>query len=230
MGRKNKKMHVTRTLPVFAIVLVAGLTLASGAIQGWMSNRWGTPADMLAAATRLEGVPTQFGDWQFRSSDELTDPVRQELECTGYILHDYANQETGETVKVSVLLGPSGPMSIHMPEICYSGVDYTPLGDPQRTVVAVPEHKDQEFWCQKFRSNHLRGEKLSVWYAWSTGGDWSAPENPRFSYADQPYLYKIQLAAPVAPEAGDDSSDTCQDFLREFIPKVKHCLSKPSAN
>src|SRR5512140_3244808 len=103
-----------------AVVLVAGLTIFSGYLQGRLRNRWGTPADLVAAAKLLEATPTEFGRWKLEKQTPLSENVARLLECAGYISGNYVDQATGEVVSVVVLLGPPGPISVHTPEICYS--------------------------------------------------------------------------------------------------------------
>lgn len=205
-------------LPI-GVLLVACLTLASGAIQGRMSNRWGVPADLLAAGNKLEDIPSQFGNWQLQSSEELDEPVAKMLDCAGYLVREYLNKESGQTVKVAVLLGRPGPMSVHRPEICFSSRDYEQQGDRQR--VAIPSagsEKDDEFWAVTFRANNLEADMLSTYYGWSKGRRWRAVDDPRFTFADTPFLYKIQLASLLPPGVDPQTYDPCRQFLTDFLP------------
>jgi len=107
------------------ILLVAGLTLASGMIHGRLTNRWGPPTAMLAAAERLKGVPTECGDWRRMEKDlEMDETTINMLELEGWINRTYLHQPTGQTVHVAVLLGPPGRISVHTPEICFSSRDH----------------------------------------------------------------------------------------------------------
>ena len=221
---------MTRFTLVFGIVLVMGLTLVSGVIHGWMSNRWGASEEVLAAASKLEEFPERFGNWQSQSSQEMSENTLTTLECAGYFVRAYANQETGETVKVAVIVGPSGPTAVHTPEICYSSRAYTIREDPQPVTVQNSEDSDEEFWRLTFQSNDLDGDLLRVYYAWSSGGPWSAAENPRLAYAGYPYLYKIQLAANLPPGVNPEASDPCVGFLRDFVPVAKRYLVVPSGD
>lgn len=202
-------------LPI-GITLVTALTVLSGAIQGRLSNRWGPSRDTLAAATKLQGIPDQIGNWQLRSSEEIDADTAALLQCAGYVLREYWNEETGETVRVAVLLGPSGPISVHLPEICYSGAGYSVAGETQRVAVPTAQGSEEEFWAVNLRKNDFNADALRVYYAWSTGGPWSAPDDARFQFVGSPYLYKIQLASYLPPEADLETHDTCRNFLRDF--------------
>ena len=124
-----------RYLPILSLILVLVLTAISGAIHGRMSNRWGPPQDSRAAAEKLQDLPVQFGSWRLQSSDELSDFIEDTLQCVGYLLRTYANQETGEVVTVTILLGPPGPISVHTPEICFSSRAYEIREERQKVTI-----------------------------------------------------------------------------------------------
>jgi hypothetical protein len=212
------------------IILVVALTVASAVVQGRMSNRWGPSEDMLTAGKQLETIPTQFGDWRVLSSQAMSEEARNELEPAGYIYSTYRNQKTGETINMTLFVGPTGPTAVHTPEICYSSRAHKQLAP--RETVTLPDKAggDDKFWSLTFRSTGVDGEMLQVYYAWSTGDHWLAAGNPRFSLAGQPYLYKIQLAGKLPLFADLKNNDPCRNFLRDFIPVARPHLIEPSRN
>ena len=212
-------------MPISGVILVVVLTVLSGVIQGRMSDRWGPPRDVLAAAEKLNDIPSQFGNWKSESSDEIPQSTLTMLECSGYILRTYENEETGETVRVSLLLGPSGPMSTHTPEICYSSRDYTIQEDRHRVPLEI-DGSNESFWALTFQANNLDADMLRVYYAWNAGDHWSASENPRFEFAGRPFLYKIQLASHSLPRADLEAADPCHEFLRNFVPVARRYLAE----
>jgi hypothetical protein len=218
-----KPIDRKRILPISGVILVVVLTVLSGVIQGRMSNRWGPPRAVLAAAEKLDDIPSQFGDWRLTSSDEIIQSTLKMLECTGYILRTYENQATGEAVRMSVLLGPSGPMSVHTPEICYSSRDYTVHEERHQVPIEI-DGSSESFWALTFQSNSLDADMLRVYYAWNAGDRWSAPEDPRFAFADRPFLYKIQLASQLPPGADLEAVDPCHKFLKDFVPLARSYL------
>ncbi len=222
--RLGKGIDLRRLGPAFGLVLVAALTVLSGVIHGYMSNRWGLSQDLLAAARKLENLPDRFATWELQSSYELGDRVARELQCAGYVVREYRDQETTLPVTVTVLIGPSGPMSVHVPEICLGSRDFTKLDEPRLVVLKGPDAENQEFWCQTFRANNLNGDVCRIYYAWSDGGPWSAPKNPRLTLADRPYLYKIQLVGYLPPQPDLKKDDACRKFLEDFIPILKAYL------
>jgi hypothetical protein len=208
-------------LTAISVVIVAGATFVSGIIQGRMSERWGTPVDTVAIGKKLEQIPAQIGDWRIESRGHVDEHVRRVLESAGDIYHVYVNQKTGEAVKVVVVLGPSGPISVHTPEICYCSRAHTIIDKRKRVRVPVAGGPEEEFWALTFQKNDLNKEISRAYYAWSTGGKWSATEQPRFTFARYPYLYKLQLASQLPPNADLQERDPCLEFLKDFVPAAK---------
>lgn len=217
-----------RFLPALTIALVAGLTLASGLIQGRMSNRWGPSPDVLAVAEKLEDIPDRVGSWKLVASDEMDDGTANMLQCAGYILRTYENEQTRECVNMFIIVGPPGPTAVHTPEVCYDSQGYPDREDPQRVTIENPHGPDDDFWAMTLRSKGLNADQIRAYYAWSTGGPWSAAKGPRYAYAGCPYLYKIQLASQTPLPIDMETGDPCSSFLRDFLPEARRYLVAPS--
>jgi hypothetical protein len=218
---------------VLSLATVVVLTLGAGVLAGRLRNRWGPSETMLAAAQRLQDVPRQFGGpsndrWQLQSSETMEPYVIQMLECTGSIVRTYANPRTGESVSLFVIVGSAGPIAVHTPEICYSSQNYKIRDAAKR--VAVPDLQGQEnqFWALSFTSKGPREDLLRVYYAWSTGNGWKAPSDARFAFAGSPYLYKIQVSTTLPAGTDLKTNDTCEKFLKDFVPVLRQHLIEPS--
>ena len=207
-----------------SVAIVAGVTLVSGVIQGRMSERWGAPVDTEAIGKKLDGIPAQFGNWTLESREHVDDHVRSVLESSGDMYRVYVNQKTGEVIKAVIVLGPSGPIAVHTPEICYCSRAHTIVEKRRRVRVPTSESSEEEFWALTFQANNLDKDVLRTYYAWGTGGEWSAPKQPRFTFAGYPYLYKLQLASTLLPDADLGKRDPCLEFLKEFVPAAKPYL------
>ena len=96
---------------------------------------------------------------------------------------------------LAVIVGPPGPISVHTPEICYSGAEYTQIGERQAVFLGDGGAK-QSAWLTQFPRTTSRG-MACVYYAWSDGGNWKAADQPRVSFAGRPLLYKFQLAVQM---------------------------------
>jgi hypothetical protein len=210
------------------IVLVVALTVASGVIQGRIRNRWGPSETMQAAAQELGNVPEKFGGshddrWQLKRTDTLPSDVVEMLECTGYINRCYENRRTGEEVNVFVVIGPTGPIASHTPEICFSSQNYKSRDEHQRVVIPTAE-EDDELWALSFKTKNIREDLLRVYYGWTTSGRWTATSDPRFAFVGSPYLYKIQLASEMPAGTNLKTTDTCREFLKDFLPVLRKHL------
>jgi hypothetical protein len=212
------------------IILVAALTVLSGVLQGNMRNRWGPSADVLSAANKLVEIPSQFADWRLQSSGELDESASKMLECAACIVRNYENRATGDVVSVTLLLGPPGPISVHTPEICFGSRNFKSMGKRQLTSIRRADGSDDELWMLDYKANNLRGDLLRICYAWTVGDRWSATKDPRFQFAAQPYLYKIQLSAHLLPGVITESQDPCHKFLQDFLPVARKYLIEPSTN
>jgi hypothetical protein len=212
---------------VVGMMLLAVVTLLGGAIQGHMSRRWGRPQEFQALADRLQELPTDVGLWHTKASLPLSPAAEAVLECAGYVCRQYENQKTGEIVTVALLLGPAGPISVHTPDVCYAGQDYSVLESPARTQFDAGKGSQDELWGTSLQSTNLTTGSLRVYYGWSTGGRWSAPDDARFAFAGQSHLFKIQVAGPLPLPGDEKTSDQGKIFLQEFLPAVKPYLVKP---
>jgi hypothetical protein len=212
-----------------ATVLVVAVTILSGVIQGRMRNRWGPPQDTVAAAEKLAQIPRQFGNWRLQSTEKLDKSTENMLECWGYIVRNYVHQTTGDVVSVTVLIGPTGPIAVHTPEVCFASRNYQSREQRKRVTIRGSTGGEDEFWALNFNIDNLRGDVLRTYYAWSTGGRWTAANDPRFQYVGQPYLYKMQLSSRLSAGIDLESDDPCRKFLQDFLPAVGQCLVDPSA-
>jgi hypothetical protein len=217
-----------RQLFPLMVILMTGMTLLSGVLQGRMSHRWGPPPDTVSAASKLKQLPYRFGDWRLLSSDDVGKVALDMLQCVGHVARRYENQKTGEVVSVMLLLGPTGPISVHTPEVCFSSRNYLSRGERQRVAIRGAAGSTNEFWALDYKTESLGGDSLRVYYGWSTGGRWSAPNDARFTFVGQPYLYKLQLSSLLPPPATPSTPDPCQKFLQDFVPVAEEYLLESS--
>jgi hypothetical protein len=145
--------------------------------------------------------------------------VLETLRCEGHVHRSYVNRETGETVNVALIVGPSGPTAVHTPEICFSSRAYE-ITDPRETKFfgASGDSDSSSLWKTRFRSQNAEAGELQVYYGWSTGGAWTASQSPRFEFGGSPLLYKIQVSAQMGPTKEDGPhSDPCKDFIDALL-------------
>ena len=184
------------------VLLFAG-TLAGGLVQ--RRSSFGTPPEQLldqAAHKLARPLPDRLGEWRLLQETELEERVADMLRCPAYVNRVYVHDQTGDRVSVIVLVGPSGPIAVHTPEICYSSRDFRIVSERVPSSLGGDQESSQTFWEVGFESTDLSATHLRVLYAWSDGSRWNASQQPRWEYGSLPYLYKIQVAGPEAdPQA-----------------------------
>ena len=170
--------------------------------------------------------PEQLGPWQQEATYELGKSAMQLLECQGYIHRGYRNRETGDYIKLSVMVGPGSKMSIHVPEICYEASNFSLLGERERFVVAAAG-QEHEFWSVTFQVNDVSERRVRVLYGWSTGQRWLAPRMPRWSVAGYPVLYKLQLSYVINDVLSRDptaSDELLDGFVQQTLPVLQQLI------
>ena len=192
---------------------VVALTLVSGTLYGRLTQRWGPPADLIAAADHVRDFPRQLGDWQLLDDSTMPDSTQKTLECAGYINRKYTHQKTGQSIGLALIVGPPGPTAVHTPEICYSSRSYTIKGLPEPKAAKEQKHS---FWGILFESRHAGAEKLQVYYAWNNGLRWEASKNPRIEFGGNQMLYKVQISGNVGLGFNTELPDPAWDFTLAF--------------
>lgn len=202
---------------------LVAMTVVVGIVHGRWTNRWGHRPDIKSAGIRLEQLPMTIGDWQSKTNDALDPGAASLLRCAGTVSRVYENGKTGDRISIAVLLGPSGPISVHTPEVCYSSQDYHISQDRTRWTLADADQSGDELWDLRMEGNDISAAPFRVLYGWTNNKLWHATENPRFSFGGSSYLYKLQLAGPIPTE--EQKRDVCREFLTEFLPILrKHML------
>lgn len=215
---QNSLLHTTGIVASFCLIA------AGGVAHGLMTNRWDRPNESKVIAERFESFPRRVGEWELKSTNEMSAKTLKMLECDGYLTRTYVNGVTRETVTVAVLLGPPGPMGVHTPEICYSSHKYSIEQPRQAAEFTGTDGESDELWRLTLRSRDLHSHRLRVYYGWSTDGTWQATASPRFSFAGDPFLVKLQIAGQVSRADDSTTPDPCLSFLEEFTPQLRRHL------
>ncbi|MGL4942903.1 MAG: exosortase-associated EpsI family protein [Thermoguttaceae bacterium] len=212
---------------VMASILIV-LTVAVTGICGVYTGRWQSEKPMVLAAERLKTLPTTIGEWEMYEETTLKPNEVAMLEVEGrYLTRRYRHRQTQEDVGLMILIGPSGKMIVHTPEVCLGGVDY--VCDAGRLRVAIASHSEKttlsnedSFWKVSFQRQSSRGDRVLFYYALSSGGDWVASDNPRMEFRGCQFLYKIQLDTKVPPGESPTltSTDAAARFLDDALPTI----------
>jgi hypothetical protein len=115
-------------------------------------------------------------------------------------------------------------MAVLTPEVCYRGAGYQMVGTPQTWTVR--EDKDREqgtFWTARFAKATGTGD-LRLFWGWSAGADWEAPEAPRWTFRGAPYLYKLYITHGGGEAASLTAEGSQNSFLRQLLPQLSAAL------
>lgn len=208
--------------PWLAGAIALALIVGGGALYGSYSQRWGPPADLVAMGQAVEQMPDQIGEWVMLDKAPMGKTTLEMLECAGYVNRRYQHRDSGQIVNLAIIVGPPGPIAVHTPEICFSSRAYEQQSSRDRTQLKSAQGDEHSFWCVNFDTKNVLANKLRVYYAWSLGPRWNASESPRYEYAANPALYKLQLSAEVPPGELGDKVDPGKEFLQALIDSNWH--------
>jgi hypothetical protein len=124
------------------------------------------------------------------------------------------------------MVGPTGKITVHTPEVCFGGRNFekeaTRTSVPINVQLASGEDIADSFWRVNFIGQSLNiNNRISFYYGFSTGGAWTATENPRSTYQRYRYVYKLQAQAYSGT---GDERDIVKQFLEECLPVIHEHL------
>src|SRR5262245_41385535 len=105
-------------LRILPLLTALPLVISFGIVEGFWSDRWGFSQEAASAAARLEDVPLSMGEWDAHPG-KLDAREIGRAEIRGYMLREYINRRTGNTLTVLIALGRPGPIAVHSPEVCF---------------------------------------------------------------------------------------------------------------
>ncbi|MGL4595053.1 MAG: exosortase-associated EpsI family protein [Thermoguttaceae bacterium] len=223
-------MSQSKIVPlIMGIIVVAAIGIGMTAYSGILTGRWGAFSGFDEARKTLLELPTEIGDWIVDAEMPLSKEDVQILQIQdSYIARQYSNRRTGEQVHLVIMLGPSGRVVVHTPEICFGGKNFEKENNRTSEAFSVTlfDKKgtvDDSFWKVDFINRAIRGQQISFYYGVSAGEQWAALDNPRTTFRTKRYVYKLQAQALV-----NGDSDVVHTFLEDVLPVIhkhlKPCL------
>ena len=211
--------------------LAIGITIYSGISHGTIRHDLGFGIDLTERGERLSNIPHQLfsSDGELRWEIEgdrlvMSDDVCQLLECRHYFNANYVSTDRQHRVTVLVLLGPSGPTALHKPERCMPAHNFQLVEGPEEVYVPTSGMGEAKILASNFRSGDLRNSMTRVGYAWTTDGNWCAPEDSRRFFAGEPFLYKIQIYCSKPSDHEWEAVDAVSEFASVFIDQANPVL------
>jgi hypothetical protein len=204
----------------------AALLVLTGLVHGLWTQRWHNSAEPAILAARLDRVPWTIADWE---GQEVPLDERQFArgQVAGWLSRRYVQRQTGAEVSVLILCGSVGPIAVHTPDICYTEAGYQLSAPPaRRRLEAAGDTRSMDFLTGDFSKERAgTGQQMRIWWSWSADGSWTAPPNPRWTFAGRPALYKLYLIyGSPAPPTKPLGQDPAAGFLGVFLPELNNCL------
>jgi len=229
-----------KTLSLFTgIAVIVILTAAVTAYSGSLLGRWGKFKGMDEARVEMKSLPMEIGQWEAGAWQERNwvPGVERELDDlsitmlqiqNSYIFRTYKNTVTQEEVHLTLMVGPTGRITVHTPDICFGGRDYEKESTRNRVPITVQlesgKEIDDTFWRIDFVGRSLdMNNRISFFYAVSTGDAWSAAEQPRWNFRTFRYVYKLQVQAYSGSE---EEGGIVQKFLEDCLPTIHEHLQQ----
>lgn len=214
----------TKSAPLFlGIFLIIAIMLSVTLYCGSLTGRWSTFRGLDESKEALQQLPWTIGDWEANpeKAGKLSKEDVNMLQIEdAYIVRRYKNTKTMAEVNLIMMVGPTGRVVVHTPEICFGGRDYEK--EDAKIVVSFPvgnymenDATDDMFWKLNFVNKSARGGTISFYYGVSAGGPWIASENPRSDFQRYRYAYKLQAEASV-----DGETDNVKQFLEDCLATI----------
>lgn len=228
-----------------AVVVIVLLAVVTARIQGKGGRLEEEQAFMKRAKPGVEALPLDLGGWRMLEDQPLTERTLAILQCPSHVNRTYGDDATGDRLTMTVLLGPSGPLVSHSPEVCLPSTQYEMLSPSKSKEVELSDGKKLPLLEATFQARDLGRQVVRIYYAWiRPDGTWVAPSNPRWTLGGDLGLVKLQFATVMRGSAvnggddvlgglldgaGEDNSgngeDAVERFLRENGGKLRELLA-----
>lgn len=205
--------------------LFAAAVAAAGVADGTQSGRWRPLRPLDGSVERLQTLPLSVGQWIGEDAALSADDFAR-AGVAGAVFRKYRNRETDDTVGLLVLVGRSGPISAHTPDVCYGGSGYELLGG---VTPVTAKSGTRQTVCQTLR---LRppvtrpGLEMEVTWGWITADGVSSSATPRLSYAGLDVLYKFYVLRDRRPTDVVGANDPGLLFVADFIPHLEALVER----
>jgi hypothetical protein len=207
---------------LLATCVVSGLLVACGYLHGRWTDRWSQAVEPERHAARYASLPMSFGDWDGQAIETKRPPADDGL--AGMLQRRYVNRKTGQAVSILLVCGRPGPASIHTPDVCYGASGFTVGARHRVEVEGVPG----QFWtADASRQRATEESRVRLFWAWSAGSGWAAPDDPRVAFARRPVLHKLYVLRDLESLEEPLKDDPCEAFLQAFLPELERTVFIP---
>jgi hypothetical protein len=217
-------MNMGRTVAVLAVV--AGCVLCRA-----YEDRFVQSTQSLGEKARA--VPLELGDWV--GVEQEMDPFQaKSAQLLGWMARGYKQVGTGREVSVLVVWGRPSSVTVHTPDQCYTAQGYKLASKEAHVPLEVPGLPEKAaFYVGDFHKPDAPvPERLRICWAWSSHGEWDAPDDPEHFYGRHRTwytyggggLFKVYFIEVLNPTREAEPGITCADFIRLFLPELQKQL------
>lgn len=206
------------------LVFIAALTFTTGLSM----SRYETALmkNSTEFAELMRSIPEEFGNaedgiWKRTKAAALPHYAVDQLKVRDAEHWTYVNDKTEERVNVSFLIGPTGRLSVHTPEVCLAGGGYQVHRERVREEFEKPEQEAADpdtFWRVSIINNTAPDVQFVVYYGLGTGKQWWAKETPRYELAKFPFILKLQVETVTTSDP--EQHNSAREFLKAFLPEI----------
>lgn len=193
---------------------VLALVVCGAFVHGSVTQRWSLLAPAGEQTDRLHALEVRFESWRSEPVDTEM-PLNERSAATS---RRYTGPD-GHTATVSFISGIPGSVATHTPDVCYPGSGYKTVRAMRKESFEVNGAPATVYVADFEKKTQTRAERVRVRWAWTTGGEWVAPDNPRWQFASQlraPTIYKVYIAT-VLPDAEPDAPAEDDAVTKAFV-------------
>ena len=211
------------------IVVAVFIILLGGGLPGLVAPRVQSSVALDELAAVLKTVPLTVGDWQGEEV-QTSEAVVRAADCAGMIQRNYTNTRDGRQVSLLLLVGKPGPLSVHMPEVCYRGAGYRSQRDVTKAELDIASRTAEFRVLDMANSTGAVARYLRIYHSWNNGTGWTTPAVPRVAFARSVFLFKLYVTTPTTSAADLDDQDVCRDFIVSCLPAIDGVLLVPGSD
>lgn len=206
---------MVRAISTVVVLILIG---SAGVLAGHWTGRWDSGNAVAEAAGRIDALPLAAGDW-IAESLPVNPREKSMAQADGLTSRRYTNRKTGQVVTLMLLCGRSGPISVHTPDVCFPGAGYRETGVVSQFSPSASSR--DRFWVRQFERDTPGSLPIRVYYAWNEGDAWQASENPRWTHAGKPVLFKLYVLRTLSDRADAVDTDPAANLIRNLLPQLR---------
>ena len=178
---------------------------------------------------RFVNIPKVVGDW-VGEDVAVDDFTREEAGAVNHVNRSYYNKEKRAGVDLWLIVGHARDVCRHTPDICYPAHGMSQQGEIVKQPLDVPGEGTVKFNTAKFHSESGFKDSRQQRVFWTWNGNekgldtWDAPVSQRFTYGNNPSLYKMYFTTNMAAIEEPAADSVALEFARLMIPKVNRAL------